>query len=189
METSNVITLLGNHDLMAYKAMSGVNMERWFRNCGKETMEAFVAAGDSFIKKYMQWIPKLPINCEYTYTADARIFFISHAGVDLVAYELHEKIDPAEVAKSMNTNEAVWTRYVEMLVNRPDVQKKLTKTLVFGHTPTYCFDRAYGGRIFTAENVICIDCGTAYRKKWSRLGCIRLDDLREFYVPCMDAEQ
>ena len=56
------------------------------------------------------------------------------------------------------------------------------KILVFGHTPTFEFGKKYEGRIIKTDSFINVDCGAMYKDKGGRLGCIRLDDLEEFYV-------
>ena len=51
--------------------------------------------------------------------------------------------------------------------------------LVTGHVPTGRIDEAYSGRIYREHGHIAVDCGAVWG---GRLGCIRLEDLREFYV-------
>lgn len=54
------------------------------------------------------------------------------------------------------------------------------KYLITGHTPTRIIEGHIGNdNIYINKNNIAIDCGCAYGKK---LGCMRLDDLKEFYV-------
>ena len=37
-------------------------------------------------------------------------------------------------------------------------------------------------KIHHAEGFIDIDCGCSYRRPLKTLGCLRLDDMQEFYV-------
>ena len=54
------------------------------------------------------------------------------------------------------------------------------KTVIFGHTPTARYQVAYPMKIYHGDNgMIGIDCGCAYID--GRLGCLRLDDMQEFY--------
>ena len=55
-------------------------------------------------------------------------------------------------------------------------------TMIVGHTPTFCYGNEYSGRIIHGKNdtIYHIDCGCVYGKA---LGCLRLDDMQEFYVP------
>lgn len=186
MSTPNVVTLLGNHDMMAVDSITdalnaGVNSisPLWEMNAGKYTYEKFRAEGKAFIEKYREWMTSRELSA--LYTLGSRTFLITHAGVDLTGHEKGPSIDPMAVLRTMGMQDIVWNRYVETLAFLPKTQSKLTMTVVCGHTPTYCIDRRAAGRIIVMPNLICMDCGAAYNEPWSRLGCIRLDDLAEYY--------
>ena len=53
---------------------------------------------------------------------------------------------------------------------------------IIGHVPTQHITGQ--SKIFHKKNIIDIDCGCAHSKtnKQVNLGCIRLDDMQEFYV-------
>jgi serine/threonine protein phosphatase 1 len=69
----------------------------------------------------------------------------------------------------------------DFLWGEPEYDKEYypDKVFVTGHTPTGLIDPAYKGKIFKSNNHIAIDCGAVFGNP---LGCIRLDDLQEFYV-------
>ncbi len=54
-------------------------------------------------------------------------------------------------------------------------------TLIVGHTPTFSYGEEWDGKIAHGKNdtIFHIDCGCAYGRT---LGCLRLDDMQEFYV-------
>ena len=54
--------------------------------------------------------------------------------------------------------------------------------MIVGHVPTFLYHPKYEGKILTSKSkkTIHIDCGCVYGRA---LGCLRLDDLKEFYVP------
>lgn len=54
-------------------------------------------------------------------------------------------------------------------------------TLIVGHTPTFSYGEEFDGKIAHGKNdtIFHIDCGCAYGRT---LGCLRLDDMQEFYV-------
>jgi len=58
------------------------------------------------------------------------------------------------------------------------------KILIVGHTPTLLIDNEYAGKIYKKEKIINIDCGCAYKNKNDngKLGCLRLEDMKEFYI-------
>ena len=57
------------------------------------------------------------------------------------------------------------------------------KTVVFGHTPTkHVMAQLWPTmRIFHNDDAINIDCGCAYPGLGGQLGCLRLEDMTEFY--------
>jgi serine/threonine protein phosphatase 1 len=56
------------------------------------------------------------------------------------------------------------------------------RTMIVGHTPTFLYGPQYDNRIAHGkkDTILHIDCGCVYGRS---LGCVRLDDMEEFYVP------
>ncbi len=53
------------------------------------------------------------------------------------------------------------------------------KYMIMGHTPTQTIeDNPKPGYIYRNNNNFVIDCGASFGGK---LGCLRLDDMKEFY--------
>ena len=74
------------------------------------------------------------------------------------------------------THFAVWFR-IDSAFPMPE-----GKTVVFGHTPTRHYQQVKGKmRIFHGSRRIGIDCGCAYPWRHGQLGCLRLEDMKEFY--------
>ena len=63
----------------------------------------------------------------------------------------------------------------------PDYGKRYfdDRILVTGHTPTVLISPESRGKIFKSNGHIAIDCGATFGMG---LGCIRLDDMKEFYI-------
>jgi serine/threonine protein phosphatase 1 len=55
-------------------------------------------------------------------------------------------------------------------------------TMIVGHIPTFLYGEEYEKKIAHGKNdtILHIDCGCVYGRS---LGCVRLDDMQEFYVP------
>lgn len=55
-------------------------------------------------------------------------------------------------------------------------------TMIVGHMPTFLYGKEYDGKIIHGKkkSIFHIDCGCVYGR---RLGCVRLEDQKEFYVP------
>ena len=61
-------------------------------------------------------------------------------------------------------------------------------TMIVGHTPTFRYGDEYRGKIAIGKNkqIYHIDCGCVFGKS---LGCLRLDDLKEFYIPSLQPDR
>lgn len=70
-------------------------------------------------------------------------------------------------------------------MNRLDGMSELPegKTVIFGHTPTWNFWDVppRSPRIFHGRQMIGIDCGAGFPEFGGQLGCIRLEDMTEYY--------
>ena len=55
-------------------------------------------------------------------------------------------------------------------------------TMIVGHMPTFLYGSEYDGKILHGKkkSILHIDCGCVFGRT---LGCVRLDDMQEFYVP------
>lgn len=102
-------------------------------------------------------------------TVHGKKFLLVHAG--LTPEYMHEDIRMSEVPAQI----LIWS-HVDIDCNPyPDT------TMIVGHVPTFMYASKYDGRIIHSDDnrTIHIDCGCVYGRT---LGCIRLDDMQEFYV-------
>ncbi|MCL2773394.1 MAG: metallophosphoesterase [Oscillospiraceae bacterium] len=56
------------------------------------------------------------------------------------------------------------------------------KIMIVGHTPTFFIDKKYAGKIYRKKRAINIDCGCVYKDYGGKLGCLRLEDMKEYYI-------
>ena len=56
------------------------------------------------------------------------------------------------------------------------------KVLIVGHQPTFSIDSDYAGKIYKKDRCINIDCGCVFKKYGGKLGCLRLEDMKEYYI-------
>lgn len=102
-------------------------------------------------------------------TVKQRKFLIMHAGLADEFYNPHVRI--AEVPEQV----LAWSHIA--IDDNPfeDV------TMIVGHIPTFLYGDEYEGKIIHGKNdtIFHIDCGCVYGRS---LGCLRLDDMQEFYV-------
>ena len=182
MEMPNAVFILGNHELMALEIlkgdydktltadMAGLDYETveklfdWYQNGCSPTVTEFVALDKEQQAAVLDYLyealayEQLEVN--------GQKFLLVHSGI--------MNFDPACDISEYRLFELVWAH--------PDFGKPYYDDVitVMGHTPTQLiegFDSP--GKIFKKNNHIVIDCGASMG---GSLGCLRLDDMKEFYV-------
>lgn len=182
MSRKNMIMTMGNHELMMIQSLLGEGdeyqekcVENWIQvNGGHETMLEVDLMSDEELAEIMEFIIKLPTAIDLT--VNDRKFHLVHAW-------------PCE-----DCYDALWTR--PELDNISPLTKDIT--LIIGHTPVmflhakndnelmdYIEDVQKKGDYLKIEHCngwIDIDCGAGQDLPISRVACLRLDDMKEFYV-------
>lgn len=178
----NVFPILGNHDITAALLLKKLCIEitednyssqlnpeimkilaMWQMDGGQATLDGFkklsVDEREALIEYLDEFTPY-----ETVEVAGNR-FILVHGGI------------PYEKRNLLLAQQSVH----ELVIERPDYTKRYYSNacLVTGHTPTINIREAYHGRIYKANGHIAIDCGAGFGMP---LGCIRLDDFKEFYV-------
>lgn len=103
-------------------------------------------------------------------TVKGRKFLLIHAGID--KDHLYPDVDVSQISEFS----LIWS-HIDLDDNPFD-----DTTLIVGHNPTFLYGPEYDGKIIHAKNdtMFHIDCGCVFGRT---LGCLRLDDMQEFYVP------
>lgn len=167
MEQDNVLTLLGNHELMLYDGYIN-NREAWYQSL-TEIRETLSIEEQ---KKIMNWIEDMP-ECKLV-TVDGVKFYLNHTQIANTKYFEQELTD------RMFPDYDIYKEYNDLKV------KDLI--CIHGHIPTIEMRRWHRQEINSliwknkSGTIIYIDCGAGYPKEGGRLGCLRLNDMREFYV-------
>lgn len=190
MKRKNVELLMGNHELMMLQSLNvffdGKNLERstdfaiWtqVRNGGMETYNKLKVEHLDEIKRIYDYLQSLYLIRRIT--VNKVQFHLSHSFTieeikgDL-KYEGTSKEDVVEIVwKSIFKNDYLTQRTF----------KNPNEIYVFGHVPVQRFtDSNTITTVILDNNVsaIDIDCGMAMNNEFSRIGCLRLDDLAAFY--------
>ena len=174
MNRKNVIPIIGNHESMALGVMRTASNNcadmfesnayiTWMYNGGAPTLKAFVSLDTAQQREILRYIDSFMIYAAVT--VNGRNFHLSHT---LPEYDPEKDIHDVT--------------YLEFIWGEPDYEKVYDENTLFvtGHTPTSFIDPDYEGRIYMKNNHISIDCGAVFDN--GRLACIRLDDLKEFYI-------
>lgn len=184
MSKTNTECLIGNHDLMMYKVISkkfesvqeafgDADFYLWASNLGDETFMQYLEQDKETRNKIKIWISQLR-------------YFIPDLIVNNKKYYLcHSK----PFIKGMKLEDVVWQRIEKEKLPMTFKRKFSDTTLISGHTivKNYSsFDK--DGKLVIYHDkkqpYINIDCGAKALKirSYSRLACLRLEDMAEFYV-------
>lgn len=164
MDTPNIIMLLGNHEQMCLDTLGPVSVygsrSLWQQNGGQDTYgELLYVCSKVERTKILRFLMSLPDYLELE--VNGRQFYLVHA------------------FPSDKPDERIW--------NRPDPKAPApmeNSTVIVGHTPTCYLSENYGDvfKIWHGDGIIDIDCGCGSTTEKRCLACLRLDDMKEFYV-------
>ena len=166
MDRSNIVLLRGNHEQMMLEAMaqpepSDDDISLWLEyNGGKTTFDAYIKLEAEQRQAVLDYLWDTPVDMDLTVAGAS--YYLVH-GCPSPVNELYsmiwDRVDPVDPA-----------------------HKRDGMTVVFGHTPTPYYQNEIPWGIFFGDGIIGIDCGCASHMWQARLGCLRLDDMKAFYV-------
>ena len=183
MKRPNVEVLAGNHCVMALECLSFLLKEitqeslvdldsemfgkllNWRQNGASATLKEFLQCDKTTQRDILSFISELDVYDEIEVAG--KTYILVHAG--LGNFSLEKQLWEYEL------NELVW--------DRPDYEKMYfsDKYVISGHTPTLAIEsNSKPGYIYQANHHIVIDCGSSF--PGGRLACLRLEDMKEFYV-------
>ena len=178
----NVYPILGYHDYMAAYLLSRLSAEiteenaeshltpedisalaGWLTDGGDTTLAGFRRLSPDMREGVLEYLQEFTPYEELT-VGDRR-FLLVHGGL--------ADFDPAR---------PLWEYDVYTLITEhTDYTRRYfpDRYLVTGHVPTGLIDPRFSGRIFHGNGHIALDCGNGWG---GALGCLRLEDMAEFYV-------
>ena len=183
MNRNNVTMLAGNHEVMALecleflmkevteKTIADMNMEmiekllNWQQNGAVSTTDEFHKCDKETQKEIVRFLSDLDVYDGIE--VSGRKFILVHAGLG--------NFEPEKELWEYELDELVWERADHNIKYFEDYY------VVSGHTPTMVIEEnPKPGFIFQANNNILIDCGCSF--PGGRLGCLCLNDMKEYYV-------
>lgn len=181
MKKPNIRLLMGNHEYLMAVLLSNIKLpvgrstvlddgiqqglQLWLDDGGRPTFLHFLELAPDIQKQAFRFLVKLPLYTEIS--NNGKDFVLVHSGFENFA--LSRKLE------SYTANELLFQRNGMEKVYFPD------KTIIVGHTPTFAFGKEQTGKILHRNQCINVDCGCVYPQS-SILGCLRLEDMTEFYV-------
>lgn len=163
LDTPNMVMLLGNHEKMCLETLGPDTFEgaqaRWYRNGGDITHNELKTWPEEDVIRLLNAIGSLPLSAEIE--VGGQMYHLVHGF-------------PGETVRDQ-----IWGRPTA------DTPRPFPDRItVFGHTAACKLydDYDHPFRIWHGDGMIDIDCGCAYRSEHKRLGCLRLDDMKEFYI-------
>lgn len=175
----NVIPVLGERDLKAYKLLTALDrmladgsmpdpdvlseMAQWSADGGATTITGFKELDADMREGVLDYLSDMTLYEEVE--AGGKQYLLLHAGI-----------------ADFDENISLDDYQPEDFISEPlDLDRKYFDgvTIVAGHTPTYLVEGAQKGKIYRTDDVILVDCGAAFGES---LGCIRLEDGKEFYA-------
>lgn len=190
MNRRGVTLLLGNHEdillhvLHAKRTGSKEDLWQkiWTQNGGDITREDFFSRPAFMQENLENFLLSCPL--QLSLTVNGRRFLMAHACPLNMS---QEEYDRHRLAMQKNytvrippyRNFLLWQR-----VEKGDVFPK-NATMLFGHTPTCFYQDNAPFSFWKEDNLIGLDCGLAglpRGNKNARLGCLRLDDMEEWYI-------
>lgn len=178
----NVFPIMGNHDMTAAillkRLCTEITEQNFDSHLTKDMLKAIALwqsdGGQTTLDGFKKLFPdERSFLIEYikdfspyeTVEVGGKSFILVHGGIPF-----SKRMVPLE---KQSLQELVWERVDVSLRYFPDAY------LVTGHTPTASISLEYAGKIFRGNGHIAIDCGAGYGYP---LGCIRLEDFKEFYA-------
>lgn len=164
MDTPNMVMLLGNHEQMCLDTLgpSGLWTAKglWLGNGGEDTYHELVdICSQEERDRIIRFLSELPDHLDIE--VNGKNYHLVHAA-------------PAD-----DPRDRIWMR------SDPDAPLYFEdRTVIVGHTPTNYMPGYQDGpfSIWHGNGIINIDCGCGNKTEQRRLACLRLDDLKEFYV-------
>ncbi len=173
----NVYCVVGEHDLMALKMLSGFEkmlseggtpdaefiseMTAWVADGGQVTLDAFRAIDDERKEGVLDYLSDMALYEEVT--ANGKKYLLVHAGIKNFTPDTDLELLPPE-AFLEETLDFTHKYYDDM-------------TVITGHTPTA--EDGEMASIFYGNGSIDVDCGLM---RGGRLGCLCLENGKEYYV-------
>lgn len=184
----NIILIKGNHEyfMQTYLTKDKNFSKIWRLDSfgGGNTLEELKPCDQLQRNQYGEYLESLPLYI--TLDLNDQFYLLTHSGwlatKDPYWYHLNGMVDTVKNLSRMIIREREYL--VSTDIHSIPKEMVFDRRFVVGHVPTtsHIFPHKVRGKIFHSSNYYDIDCGNCMGNKGGRLGCLRLDDLLEFYI-------
>lgn len=171
---SNIHLILGNHEQMMLNWYNfGDNC--WIAYNGGNTtfqqLQEYQLKGKiNYVDAVIQYLCTLPLY--KIIEVNKKNFILIHADIDI---PVNDNIDLKTLFHMQSRDILLWSR---SNINKENTFKDYT--VIHGHTPVQNIEKNNKGTIIKKNGHIYIDCGACFNN--GQLGCLKLDNMKEFYV-------
>ena len=184
MRSKNMFMVIGNHEYMMLQYFLGDKKDffhalaNWASNGCDPTIKQFKSYAESTQNRILRFVKNLPI--EYRLEINGRKYILCHSQPAVSSF----KKKPIMIFSYTNETEfSVWCR------ERIKDENFNNLTIIHGHTPVFNYDKyaQSENNIYFSSGEINVDCGCAVidylnNRYRGRLGCLRLEDMKEYYL-------
>lgn len=165
----NIHLIKGNHEEFFENYYETGDTSIWFCNGGKTSMKQINNKPYIYRDSLYKYIHSLPL----CLVIDN--FILVHAGLYLP--KNYQSMEISEIMKLQTSDDLLWDR--SNIGNEREIEGYI---IICGHTPVQTIDEGLSGNpsILKRTGHIYIDCGACF--SGGKLACLRLDDMKEFYV-------
>lgn len=189
MSSDNITLLMGNHELMMYEAYYSTpsdaqrrKIRLWYDN-GGITTDTELDNIPTWERDYiLEYISNLPVVIPHIQINDKN-FYLSHSAYPANTPNDNKKSLYMDELSMQDLHQTVWKRVTDNTIHNFS-QVNNDHILISGHTHASKYRKDEKDYIYISERYINIDCGCSKLSLgigYGRLGCMRLDDFKEFY--------
>lgn len=166
----NIKLLKGNHEDMACNYQLDGDLSLWMMNGGNTTFYEMLMKPDiNYLDNFCNYIKRLPS------IMVVGKYILVHAG--LTFPKNYNDLSLQEFLDLQDKEECLWDR-----THIGNEKQFKDYTIICGHTPVQNIEHNKEVKIIHRLGHIYIDCGCYFEKANGKLACLRLDDLKEFYI-------
>lgn len=163
----NITLLKGNHELMFQENWRDTNDRYLYFYGGDDTFYRLKNKKFEYKESFYKYIKNLP------FLKIVDNFILVHAGLYLP--NNYKNLNIEQIIDMQEEDICVWDRTI--LESNKCIKGYV---IIIGHTPTQNIENYEKAEIYRQEGLIDIDCGACFDN--GKLACLRLDDMKEFYI-------